>query len=461
MVLYGIWLIDANSGLLLSHITVPGFSFNPDLFSGFIAASHDFAQETSGGKLSTIAMGNFKLLIRRARVLMKVLAVGARDPEARYDQFFENIEAKVDPVLAQMHREPNGFKVVTIEFRKELLEIIAKELEQFATRKAPSDLSELAILREEEARTLLLALLSRQQAEIVPELATTKIGYSYPLASSITGFDDEEALQLLERLADYGVLLTEPTDSSLACPKCNSLHLHPHILCPGCQTPAQPVELFEHLTCGAISVKITDEQELYCNRCGIRSKDEHEFRIFRGYQCPQCNSSFKHPQMIFVCHSCHTITEPENAGITVLKKYVLNPALISELEFLLAKPAKKTKTPVKTPSETKKVKKETSPQEPATPIAPNQHLEPMAAFEPEVLHATAPLAPAAIEVTQPAVSPTDSLERIVSSDEAHLVEELKQLESALSSGTITEAEYDRKFVRIKLQLRRVRTQESL
>jgi hypothetical protein len=369
MVLYGIWLIDANSGLLLSHITIPGFSFNPDLFSGFIAASHDFAQETSGGKLSTIAMGNFKLLIRRGRVLMKVLAVGARDPEARYDQFFENIEAKVDPILAHRHREPNGFKAVTIEFRRELLKVITSELDLFTTRKAPSDLSELAFLREEAIRALIQSLLSQQQAEIIPELATTKIGYSYPLASAITGLDDESAMQLLERLANYGILLSEPTDSSLACPKCNSLHLHPHILCPGCQTPAQPVELFEHLTCGTISVKITEDQEIYCNRCGIRSKDEHEFRIFRGYQCPQCNSSFKHPQMIFVCHSCHTITEPENAGITILKKYVLNPALTSELEFLLAEPPVKVKMPGKPPSEKKEVKR-LQPHESALSFAP-------------------------------------------------------------------------------------------
>ncbi len=457
MVLYGIWLIDANSGLLLSHITVPGFSFNPDLFSGFIAASHDFAAETSGGKLSSIAMGNFKLLIRRGRVLMKVLAVGARDPDARYDQFFVNIEAKVDPVLAQMHREPNGFKAVTIEFRKQLLEVITTELDRFATRKAPSDLSELAILREEEARTLVQALLSRQQAELVPELATTQIGYSYPLASSLTGLDDEEAMILLERLADFGTLLSEPTDSSLACPKCNSLHLHPHILCPGCQTSAQPVELFEHLTCGTISVRITDEKEIYCNRCGIRTKDEHEFRIFRGYQCPQCNSSFKHPQMIFVCHSCHNITEPENAGITILKKYVLNPALISELEFLLAKPAKQAKKSAKTPRK-KKVKEE-PPLEPVIPTRPQP--EPITLEEPKELPAPMAPTPIAVETTLPAPSPTESVERIVSSNEAQLDEELQQLESALSSGSITEAEYDRKFVRLKLQLRRIRTQELL
>jgi hypothetical protein len=448
MVLYGIWLIDANSGLLLSHITVPGFSFNPDLFSGFIAASHDFAAETSGGKLSSIAMGNFKLLIRRGRVLMKVLAVGTRDPEARYDQFFENLEAKVDPVLAQMHREPNGFKAVTIEFRRELLGVISNELDSFSTRKAPSDLSELAILLEEPARTLIHTLLSRQQPELKPELATTQIGYSYPLASSITGLDDEESMKLLERLADYGILLSEPTDSSLACPKCNSLHLHPHILCPGCQTSAQPVELFEHLSCGTISVKISEDQALYCNRCGVRTKDEHEFRIFRGYQCPQCNSSFKHPQMIFVCHSCHNITEPENAGITILNKYVLNPALISELEFLLAKPAQQGKKPSKIPLKTKDIIEEPAP-------------EPSVQDEPEDLPTIMTPAPVAVEATTPANPASDSLEQMMSSNEAQLVEELQQLESALSSGNISEAEYDRKFVRLKLKLRRIRTREML
>ncbi len=459
MVLYGIWLIDANSGLLLSHITVPGFSFNPDLFSGFIAASHDFAEETSGGKLSSIAMGNFKLLIRRGRVLMKVLAVGTRDPDARYDQFFDNIETKVDPVLAQMHREPNGFKVVTIEFRRDLLGVISTELDRFSTRKAPSDLSELAILLEEPARTLVHTLLSRQQPELIPELATTQIGYSYPLASSITGLDDEASMKLLERLADYGILLSEPTDSSLACPKCNSLHLHPHILCPGCQTSAQPVELFEHLSCGTISVKITEDQALYCNRCGVRTKDEHEFRIFRGYQCPQCNSSFKHPQMIFVCHSCHNITEPENAGVTTLKKYVLNPALISELEFLLAQPDLKRKKAPKAPIR-QDVKKEPT-LEPSQPPTPEKPPEPITQDEPEEEALPMTPTPIAVEASKPVASASDSLERIMSSNEAQLVEELQQLESALSSGNITEAEYDRKFVRLKLQLRRIRTREML
>jgi len=461
MVLYGIWLIDANSGLLLSHITVPGFSFNPDLFSGFIAATHDFARETSGGRLETIALGNFKLLIRRGRVLMKVLAVGDRDPEARYTQFFSNLEEQVDPLLADLHREPGGFKAVTIEFRRQLLKIISSELERFSTRKAPSDLSELAILREEETQSLIEALLQRNRAELVPELATTKIGYSYPLASSITSLNDEESMRLLERLGDYGLLLAEPTDTALACPNCNSIHLHPHILCPSCQNPAQPVELYEHISCGHIAIKSDNEQELYCERCGAQDDNGPEFRIFRGYQCHQCTASFKQPQMIFICRSCHTITEPEETAIIILKKYVLNPALIPELEFLLTRKKPSTNKFPKTQRAEKKVIEEGVLIESSAPPFHTAHTEPTVQQESEGFPPAPAPVPMILEATQSAKAPAEPFEKMVTTDEAQLAEELNKLENALKDGTITEAEYDRKFVRIRLQLRQLRTQATL
>lgn len=392
---------------------------------------------------------------------MKVLAVGARDPEARYTQFFTNLEEQVDPLLANLHREPDGFKAVTIEFRRQLLKIISSELERFATRKAPSDLSELAILREEDTRSLIEALLQRNRAELVPELATTKIGYSYPLASSITSLDDEESMRLLERLGDYGLLLTEPTDTALACPKCNSIHLHPHILCPSCQTPAQPVDLYEHISCGHIAIKSNNDQELHCERCGVQDDNGPEFRHLRGYQCYQCNASFKQPQMIFICHSCHAITEPEETAITVLKKYVLNPALIPELEFLITRkkhPEKKSSRTQQT--ETKAIEEDILKGPPA-PLHPTTHMESSEQPESDELPPAPASVPMTIEVTKSARAPAEPLEKIVSGDEAQLAEELKKLEKALNDGTITEAEYDRKFVRIRLQLRQLRTQASL
>ncbi len=454
MVLYGIWLIDANSGLLLSHITIPGFTFNPELFSGFIAANYDFAKEASGGQLNTIALGNFKLLIQRDRILMKVLAVGARDSEARYDQFFRNLEFKAEPLLAQLHREPDGFKAVTIEFRKALLEIITSELDRFATRKAPSDLSELAILQEEAASKLLRSLLQQQYAELVPELATTKLGYSYPLASTLTGLEDEEAMRLLERITDYGLLLTEPIETALACPKCNSLHLHPHLLCAKCQCPAQPVELYEHIACGHISTRIKDAQEIYCDKCGVLNSNDHEFRVFRGYQCPECNTSFKHPLMTFTCHSCHTTTKLESAAITILKKYVLNPVLTSELEHLLSEKSAHRKEMQSSPSKSQRSLLLEGMSETPASLIPSVRAS-------EDILSSSPNESISMGATSSSTVAIGSKEKGLEGNEAQVVDELNQLESALSNGIITEAEYDRQFILLRLQLRRLRTQSPL
>ena len=445
MVLYGIWLIDANSGLLLSHITIPGFTFNPDLFSGFIAATHDFAQETSGGKLNSIALGNFKLLIRRDRILLKVLAVGARDPEARYNMFLEQLESEVDPLLASLHREPNGFKAVTKTFRKQLLEIITAKLEQFNTRKAPSDLTELIILHEEQTRKLLTALLQQPHTDLIPELATTRSGFSYPLAGSLIELDAEETYQLLERLEEYGILLSEPTDTALSCTKCQSLHLHPHLLCPTCHTPALPVKLFEHLTCGHIGIKYGKDKDLHCLNCGVQKINQAEFRVFRGYQCPQCNNSFSTPDMIFVCHACKGIIEPEEAEVTTLKKYLLNPAFIPELESLF-----QIELQGNNPNRRLSTQHSTSP--PTTSPPSLQHETP--APEPKQAEPSAESAPL-IEVHQKGKND------IITADETHLLEELQTLERALKAGTISEAEYDRRFVKLRLQLRQLRNQPTL
>jgi Fe2+ or Zn2+ uptake regulation protein len=446
MVLYGIWLIDANSGLLLSHITIPGFTFNPDLFSGFIAATHDFAKESSGGKLNSIALGNFKLLIRRDRILLKVLAVGARDPEARYNTFMETLETQIDPLLANLHREPNGFKAVTKTFRKEILEIITAELEQFNTRKAPSDLAELTILHEKPARNLLQALLQQPQRALLPELAITRSGFSYPLVTSLTKLDDDAAYQLLERLEEYGILLSEPTETALACMKCQSLHLHPHLLCPTCHTSALPVKLFEHLTCGHIGIKYGKDKELHCLQCGALQINQAEFRVFLGYQCLQCNKSFSNPEMIFVCHACHSIVELEEAEVTTLKKYILNPTFIPELEILNQLEPQVTNSTHKAATQHLLSSSTTTPQ-------------------PQPKHETTISEPDSIaEITEPAIptpQPRRSNDDIVSTDETHLLEELQKLERALKEGTITEAEYDRKFVRLRLQLRQLRSQPAL
>jgi hypothetical protein len=165
--------------------------------------------------------------------------------------------------------------------------------------------------------------------------------------------------------------------------------------------------------------------------------------------------------MVFICHSCHAITEPEETAITVLKKYVLNPALIPELEFLMIRKKHRAKKSPKKQQAEKKTKAEEGLKEPSDPPLPTAQTDILEQPESEELPpAPAPVA-MTIEATKSTGAPTEPLEKIGTGDEAQLAEELNKLETALKEGSITEAEYDRKFVRIRLQLRQIRTQTSL
>ena len=466
MVLYGIWLIDGNSGLLLAHVTVPGFDFGADLFSGFIAAAHDFAQETSGAKLRTMILGNFKLLVRRDRILMKVLAVGALDPEARYDQFFDDIESRADPILAKVHRDPSGFKAVTPQLRRQLLEVITSELDRFSTRKAPGDLWELPILQEEDAQKLIKNLVQRQNTELIPEPALTETGYTYPLATSISGLSDEDTNRLLEDLAEYGLLLSEAVESSLCCPNCKSTHLHPHIFCPSCQTVAEPVNLYEHITCGHVSRRVGEPSELECENCEAKNENGHDFRLFRGYQCSQCKSSFTQPLMIFVCHNCRNNIYPEGADVKILQKYMLNPALVAEFELLFSEKVEKPKKDIATeekfsPSITEPLKAKIGDSSVEEELTPHQSEE--AQSEPEMVETNSRSPQSLLSETQSVNEQPEQEIRsdgAISEEEAEFNRQLEELEVALKKNKITEAEYDRRFIHIRLKLRQLRAQSA-
>ncbi|MFX1561780.1 MAG: hypothetical protein ACFFDP_00540 [Promethearchaeota archaeon] len=462
MVLYGIWIIDSASGLPLAYTTTPGFKINPDLFSGFITASHDFAHAVSGGKLETIALGTFKMLIRRSPLTLKVIAVGPNDPDIRYTRFLQDIEEKVSPILVPLHQRPGGLSGIPSSLRKQLQDVISKELEAFSTRKAPSDLSELSILGEESARILIRTLLDKQGCQLVPEPSNSEECYSYPLASSITRLSDLETTRLLDLLAEFGILLTEAVDTSLSCPNCHSLNLHPRILCPSCKTPAQPVALYEHLTCGHIGVRPQEDEKISCSICPDAKYSDQEFRLFRGFQCSHCDSFFKTPSLIFICHRCRTNIDPEKATVKVLLKYILNPALIFELESLLVsvKPAKiaVTKITSKTRSgivSRLKGKITSSPEEVSSsePVVPS--LSPISeeAAGEQAIDSTQELEQSEEEIAPEASAPS----ALGGDDEASIVHELEELEKSFALNKISEAEYDRQFVRLRLQLRILHT----
>jgi hypothetical protein len=150
--------------------------------------------------------------------------------------------------------------------------------------------------------------------------------------------------------------------------------------------------------------------------------------------------------MIFVCHACKGIIEPEEAEVTTLKKYILNPTFISELENLIQQEPPgynpRRQPPTQPPAQPSVKSLPPQPQHETTPV---ETVQPARSAEPE-----------------PSIEPRQNTNNdIVSTDETHLLEELQTLERALKEGAITEAEYDRRFVKLRLQLRQLRNQPTL
>jgi len=432
--LYGIWLIDGISGLLLAHASMRGFSFDPHLFSGFVTAIRQFARQASGGELRSIAMGNFKLLIHQRHLVTVVLAVSAGDPDDRYTGFIHDLEAKVDPILTREHHKPGGLMTVTEQLRSQLAAVIEAELERFTTRNAPSDLSTLTVLRDPAAKRLLRALLERRAEEIAPELTPSLPGFTYPLATAITGLPEEEAARLLEKLASYGLLLSEPMDTAICCPNCGSIHIHPRILCSRCGAPVRPADLYEHLRCGYVGLLHEEEGRIRCARCGATGTIEQGFRRIRGFYCSKCSTPLLSPRILFRCHQCREILAPERGGVRVISKYRLNPALTGELHTLLLGRPKRFRARRGRILDRLFGWIKRKPRVGRPPIPEEKP-------EPEVL----PSEPAAGEEGP-------SILRVEEERQA-ILHELEELERKLSIGEITDAEYDRRFVKLRLRLR--------
>jgi hypothetical protein len=330
------FLLERTSGLLLADAGFGGLRFDPDLFAGFMTAVQHFAKEASGETLHSIAMGNFRLLVKAGDAVSIVLVVDEGDDEERYRQFLSETGTKLDPCLAREHRSPHGFSGVTQPLRKQAEAILAQELEKFSARKAPSDLSKLGVLQETAVRKLLQGLLEKNMDTLAPEPGMTRTGYSYSAATAITGLSDQATLNLIERMADQGVLVPEAIDFLYCCPQCGSGHLHPRILCPSCGAAAQPADLYEHLVCGEVGVMSSSKQAPVCRRCGPGSDAANDFRIIRGFHCgTRCGNSFTAPRIVFRCHGCGVTIPPEQASARILFKYSVNPALRDELVRLL------------------------------------------------------------------------------------------------------------------------------
>lgn len=180
-------------------------------------------------------------------------------------------------------------------------------------------------------KELLVDMLEGKVRRIKPryELSPKK-RVSYPDAERYLENPPEELMDILELLAEEGILLREFFDKHLVCPEDDS-SMEYLTRCPVCNSlDIIREEMIEHLECGhtrPVKDFITEEGDYVCPKCNreLRAIGVDYSRMGEVYRCPECNEISDSPEEIFRCLKCGEIYQKDEVDFEKVNMYTLNP----------------------------------------------------------------------------------------------------------------------------------------
>jgi hypothetical protein len=141
----------------------------------------------------------------------------------------------------------------------------------------------------------------QEPGPIEPELdPRAPLGHAFPAIESLIGLAPGQSLDVLEELADLGLLQRELFNVVQACPKCDRGLINLRQVCPACGELDLAVEsVLHHFACAWIGL-------------------ESEFTQGFSLRCPKCRAElhqmgqdFERPNETYVCNRCaHTCEDP-------------------------------------------------------------------------------------------------------------------------------------------------------
>ncbi len=143
--------------------------------------------------------------------------------------------------------------------------------------------------------------------EARPVLDTAKPeGYVY-LSLQVLGKGVGELRELLEELAEEGVLTRRLVNQLLLCPREGAWRVRAAVVCPSCGSEdLEKAHLLEHLRCGHIGLEV-------------------EFGSARGYVCPKCHrdlkligKDYRKPGDFFRCNACREVAYSPGVSLQCL-----------------------------------------------------------------------------------------------------------------------------------------------
>lgn len=184
-------------------------------------------------------------------------------------------------------------------------------------------------ITEERILKFLKTMLDNNTKTIEPALEPFfRIGHFYPeVAKSFakTGND----VELLEKLAEEGLLDREIFNRIRQCPVCNDHHLNYRETCPKCSSlDIEQKEIIHHFSCGHMNTLEAYRKgpDLICPKCNEKLRHiglDYE-KAAKHFHCNSCQFIFAEPKVEMQCVWCGYLGDPEETVEKIVYRYYIN-----------------------------------------------------------------------------------------------------------------------------------------
>ncbi len=203
----------------------------------------------------------------------------------------------------------------------------------------PDD-SGVGILDNARIIKLVEALVSGKLGDITPVIDFNyKLGFAYPAVDSLLDTTDQETVDILDGLADNGILIKEPYERFYVDPE-NMFQLVPTERCPHCDSgEIIRGQLVEHFACGYVGLDKDFKQDsrYVCPKCrkDLRLIGTDYRNIGMHYRCQDCNEVFTTPVVKWRNLKTRKIWNAEELREVEVYAYRFSPDKRGWLEFQL------------------------------------------------------------------------------------------------------------------------------
>ena len=195
-----------------------------------------------------------------------------------------------------------------------------------------------AILSDPRVIKVVDALVSGKLPDITPVVDFSyKTGYAFPAVSSLIDASEHDTINILESLADNGILIKQPFEKFYVDPD-GLFQLVPTERCPRCDS-ANVIkgQLVEHFSCGYVGLDRDFKQEsrYVCPKCrkDLRLIGTDYRNVGVHYRCQDCNEVFTTPVVKWRNMKTRKIWNAEELREVETFSYQFSPDKKGWLEF--------------------------------------------------------------------------------------------------------------------------------